>query len=144
MVFLLYFFTKHHFYLQNMCKIGFQKLLSCYLWPNVPNMLKEPQVIETRAFPRIDYALITAKTQVTISFVQYQNFERSFLNWSAWSSTVITADEIHSYLISLQHHHTISYHNNREAWALVHKIRNQDLVQCLRVLKERHGQNRPG
>ena len=26
--------------------------------------LKRPQVIETRAFPRIDYALITAKTQV--------------------------------------------------------------------------------
>ena len=32
--------------------------------------LKEPQVIETRAFPRINYALITLKTQVEIYFVQ--------------------------------------------------------------------------
>ena len=37
--------------------------------------LKEPQVIETRAFPKIGYALKTAKTQVKIHFVQYQNFD---------------------------------------------------------------------
>ena len=32
--------------------------------------LNEPQDIETRAFPRIGYAMITAKTQVKIYFVQ--------------------------------------------------------------------------
>ena len=32
--------------------------------------LKRPQVIETRAIPRIGYALITAKTEVKIYFVQ--------------------------------------------------------------------------
>ena len=32
--------------------------------------LKEPQVIETRAFPRTDYPLITANTQVNIYFVE--------------------------------------------------------------------------
>ena len=42
--------------------------------------LKEPQVIETRVFPRICYALITAKTQVKINFVQYLNFNWLFLN----------------------------------------------------------------
>ena len=35
--------------------------------------LKRPQVIASRGFPRIDYALITAKTQVKIHFVQYLN-----------------------------------------------------------------------
>ena len=50
----------------------------------------------------------------------------------------------HSNHISLPHHHTISYHNNREAWALVHKIRNQDFGSSLRALKERWGQNLPG
>ena len=38
-------------------------------------LLKGPQVIETRAFPRIGYVLITAKTQVIICFVQYLNFD---------------------------------------------------------------------
>ena len=37
-------------------------------------LLKEPQVIETRSFPNIGYALITPKTQVKINFVQYLNF----------------------------------------------------------------------
>ena len=37
-------------------------------------VLKRPQVIETWAFPMIRYALITAKTQVKIYFVQYLNF----------------------------------------------------------------------
>ena len=32
--------------------------------------LKEPQVIETIAFPRIGFALITPKLQVQIYFVQ--------------------------------------------------------------------------
>ena len=36
--------------------------------------LKRPQVTETRTCPRIGYALITAKTQVKIHFVQYLNF----------------------------------------------------------------------
>ena len=36
--------------------------------------LKRPQVIETRAFPRIRCALITAKMQVKNHFVQYLNF----------------------------------------------------------------------
>ena len=36
--------------------------------------LKRPQVIETRAFPRTSHALITAKTQLKIHFVQYLNF----------------------------------------------------------------------
>ena len=35
--------------------------------------LKELQVIETRAFPRIGYVLITAKTRVKIQFWQYLN-----------------------------------------------------------------------
>ena len=35
-----------------------------------PLILKEPQVIETRASPRIDFVLITTKTQVKIHFVQ--------------------------------------------------------------------------
>ena len=42
--------------------------------------LKRPQVIETRAVPRIGYALITAKTQVKIHFVQYLNFSEVLLN----------------------------------------------------------------
>ena len=46
-------------------------------------------------------------------------------------------------LSHLPHHHTISYHKNREAWALVHKIRNEELVSSLRALKERQGQNWP-
>ena len=40
--------------------------------------LKEPQFIKTSAFPRIGYALITAKTQVKIRFVQYLNFNKYF------------------------------------------------------------------
>ena len=36
--------------------------------------LKRPLFIETRAFPTIDYALITSKTSVKIMFVQYLNF----------------------------------------------------------------------
>ena len=36
--------------------------------------MKEPQVIERRAFPRIGYALMTAKMQVKIYFLQYLNF----------------------------------------------------------------------
>ena len=31
--------------------------------------LKEPQVIETMAFPTIGYVLVTAKAQVTIYFI---------------------------------------------------------------------------
>ena len=41
--------------------------------------LKRPHVFETRAFRRIDYAMITAKTQVTIHFVEYPNLQL-FLN----------------------------------------------------------------
>ena len=104
--------------------------------------LKRLQVNETRVFPRIDYALITEKTQVIIHFVQYLNFNDIFINWSAWSSTVIKADETLSNLISLPHHHTISYNNNREAWAFVHKIRNQGVGPCLRALKERQKRGR--
>ena len=37
-------------------------------------LLKEPQVIETRAFSVISYELSTAKTQVEIYFVQFLNF----------------------------------------------------------------------
>ena len=37
--------------------------------------LKRPQVIETSAFPRIAYALKTAKTQVKMHSVQYLNFK---------------------------------------------------------------------
>ena len=37
-------------------------------------ILKRPQVTETRAFPRIGYELITAKTRVKIHFVHYLNF----------------------------------------------------------------------
>ena len=44
-------------------------------------------------------------------------------------------------LISLPHHHRNSYHNNREAWALVLKIKNQDFAPCLRALKERKNRN---
>ena len=36
--------------------------------------LKEPQVIEARELPRIDYALITAKTQVKLYSVKWRNF----------------------------------------------------------------------
>ena len=57
---------------------------------------------------------------------------------------VMTADKNHSNLIFVPHHHTILYHNKREALALVHKIRNQDLEPCPRALKERQGQNCPG
>ena len=61
---------------------------------------------------------------------------------------MMTTDETHLNLISLPHHHTISYHNNREASALAHKIINQDLGPCLTALKEREkerqGQNWPG
>ena len=99
--------------------------------------LKRPEVIETREFSSIDYALITAKEKVKIRFVKYLNFNEFYLNWSAWPSTVITAVETHLNLISQPHHHTNSYPNNREAWALVHKIRNQDLGPCLRSLKKR-------
>ena len=37
--------------------------------------LKEPQVIETREFPRIGYALLTAKKQIQIYFGQYLNLK---------------------------------------------------------------------
>ena len=40
----------------------------------VENVLKEHQVFETRSFPRIGYALVTAKTQVKIYFVHYLKF----------------------------------------------------------------------
>ena len=40
---------------------------------------------------------------------------------------MITADEAHSNNIYLPNHHTIPFNNNREASALFHKIRNQDL-----------------
>ena len=39
------------------------------------NVLKRPQVIESKAFPGIGYALIIAKTQVKIHFVQLLNFK---------------------------------------------------------------------
>ena len=42
--------------------------------------LKRPQVIETKAFPRIFYAWITAKMQVKNRFVQYLNINELFLN----------------------------------------------------------------
>ena len=42
--------------------------------------LKRPQAIETRTVPRIAYALITAKTQRKVHFVQYLNFNELFLN----------------------------------------------------------------
>ena len=60
--------------------------------------LKRPQVIEARAFPRIGCVLITAK----IHFVLYLNFKWIFSNWSAWSSSVRTADQTHSNLITSQ------------------------------------------
>ena len=40
--------------------------------------IKRPQVIETRAIPRIGYAFITGKTQVKTIFVQYLNFNYKF------------------------------------------------------------------
>ena len=43
-------------------------------------VLKGPLPNETRAFPRIGYALITTKTHVKIHFVQYLNFNELFLN----------------------------------------------------------------
>ena len=116
--------------------------MSSKWWLIICFPIKRPQIIETRAFPRIGYVLITGKTQVKIHFVLYLNFNWLFLNWCAWSSTVITADETHSNFIFLPHHHTISYHNNREAWALVHKIRNQNLGSCLRAPKERQKRGR--
>ena len=76
--------------------------------------LKGPQVIETRPFFRIGYALITVQTKVKMYFVQYLNSNQLFLNWSAWSPTVITADETHSKLISLPYQQTNSYQNNRQ------------------------------
>ena len=54
--------------------------------------------------------------------------------------------DTHSNLISPLHHHTNSYHNKKEACALVHKIRNQDramLEGTEREAKERQGQNWP-
>ena len=47
------------------------------LWErvHVAEKLKRPQVIETSAYNLIGYALITAKTQVKIHFVQYLNFK---------------------------------------------------------------------
>ena len=47
---------------------------------NVIKDLKTPQVIEIKAFHWIGYALITAKTQGKIHFVQYLNFNKIFLN----------------------------------------------------------------
>ena len=41
--------------------------------------LKRPHIIETMAFPRIGYALITGKMQVKLIFVQYMNFNKLFL-----------------------------------------------------------------
>ena len=45
---------------------------------------------------------------------------------------MITAEETHSNLVSLTHHHTISYHNNREAWA----FGPQDKKSGLRAMPE--------
>ena len=61
---------------------------------------------------------------------------------------MITADETHSNLISLPHHHTISYHNNIER----PKLGSQNEKSGLRAMpegtekesKERQGQNWPG
>ena len=44
-----------------------------YFSRDIVTILREPQVIETRPFPRIDYALITAKTHVKLHFVSYLN-----------------------------------------------------------------------
>ena len=122
----------------------FSCLFICLFYHPVIYSLKRPQVIETRVFPGIGCALTTATTQGKIHFMPYPNFNWLFLNWSAWSSTVVTADETHSNLISLPHHHRKSYHKNREAWASVQKIRNQGIGPFLRALKERQVQNWPG
>ena len=60
---------------------GTRACVICVLDVSLMNMklyfnsqLKEPQVIETRVFSRTGYALITAKTQVKIYFVQYMKF----------------------------------------------------------------------
>ena len=41
---------------------------------NQTALLKEPLAIETRAFLKLGYTLITSKTQVKIHFVQYLKF----------------------------------------------------------------------
>ena len=45
-------------------------------------VLKESQVVETRAFPRIRCVLVTANTQLNIYFVQYLNFNLNC--WNSW------------------------------------------------------------
>ena len=80
--------------------------------------LKEPQVTETRAFPRIGYALITAKRHVknivfAIAEFYLIIFELKCMILNCYNR--LTADENHSNPISLHHHHSISYHNNTEA-----------------------------
>ena len=72
------FLSTHHktSFLERRDKINF--LLTCLAkanhgretFNNPQHFLKEPQVIETRIFTSIDYALITAKTQLIMYFVQ--------------------------------------------------------------------------
>ena len=46
-----------------------RKKRSVVQFAEVSEILKEPQVIETKALPMIGYSLITAKKQVKIHFV---------------------------------------------------------------------------